>query len=510
MSTPGNLPDRKVAKSWVGRSVTDADGAPLGTCASVYADDSTGVPEWLVVDLAGGVQAVVPIGGTTESGGTVTVRFSAEQVRSAPATAMLGHVDADEEERLYRHYGVAYSASASPTLLPAGAAGAAGGSEPAPARSRSVITAWPPERAEGSGYRLPVILGAGAAGLSAVAVVASRRLWWGRRSPVQRRVRSTGSSVAGLLPSRRRRRRRAPARYAQLAGTRVAPVVAAGSRTGAEVATRGGRLARRAGWEALRAALYVPAAGTVVVQRYGPTASSLASTAGVGAAQAGGQALLGARRAGQAATGGARRAGQAATGGARRAGETAVGSIRQVRTLAGSAVAAPGRLATGAVEAGSTAVGTAFRPVAKTAAGIQDAWRDMMGKLMTGLGFGAGYVLGARAGRERYEQIRSKANELMQRPEVQQASDKIKGKVAEKRQDSATDSTDSGFGAAGTTGSMTTAGTVGTGTGLGSDPLAGSGLGTDPGVAGTARDPEVDLTLGTESGTGSTWQSDRI
>ena len=44
-----------------------------------------------------------------------------------------------------------------------------------------------------------------------------------------------------------------------------------------------------------------------------------------------------------------------------------------------------------------------------------------MGRLSLGLGFGVGYVLGARAGRARYEQIREAAAGFMERPEVQQA-----------------------------------------------------------------------------------------
>ena len=47
-----------------------------------------------------------------------------------------------------------------------------------------------------------------------------------------------------------------------------------------------------------------------------------------------------------------------------------------------------------------------------------------MGKLSLGLGLGVGYVLGAQAGRKRFEQIKQAAAGLMQRPEVQQALDK--------------------------------------------------------------------------------------
>ena len=49
-----------------------------------------------------------------------------------------------------------------------------------------------------------------------------------------------------------------------------------------------------------------------------------------------------------------------------------------------------------------------------------------MGKLTTVIALGAGYVLGTRAGRERYEQIKRAAASAAQRPEVQQVRDRLK------------------------------------------------------------------------------------
>jgi hypothetical protein len=48
-----------------------------------------------------------------------------------------------------------------------------------------------------------------------------------------------------------------------------------------------------------------------------------------------------------------------------------------------------------------------------------------MGKLMAGLSFGAGYLLGSRAGRERFEQLKRAAVTAAQRPEVQQARKRL-------------------------------------------------------------------------------------
>ena len=57
-----------------------------------------------------------------------------------------------------------------------------------------------------------------------------------------------------------------------------------------------------------------------------------------------------------------------------------------------------------------------------------------MSKIMMATAFGAGYVLGAKAGRERYEQLSAKAQELWSHPKVQEQADKAKaqaGKVTE-------------------------------------------------------------------------------
>jgi hypothetical protein len=47
------------------------------------------------------------------------------------------------------------------------------------------------------------------------------------------------------------------------------------------------------------------------------------------------------------------------------------------------------------------------------------------------VGFAAGYVLGSRAGRERYEQIKAGATKVAQNPKVQAAADRAQDAVAE-------------------------------------------------------------------------------
>jgi hypothetical protein len=48
-----------------------------------------------------------------------------------------------------------------------------------------------------------------------------------------------------------------------------------------------------------------------------------------------------------------------------------------------------------------------------------------MGKISVGLGFAAGYVLGAMAGRERYQQLKQQASRLAQQPQVKQVAQRV-------------------------------------------------------------------------------------
>jgi hypothetical protein len=56
----------------------------------------------------------------------------------------------------------------------------------------------------------------------------------------------------------------------------------------------------------------------------------------------------------------------------------------------------------------------------------------MIGKLTLLIGLGAGYVLGAREGRERYDQIAAKARQLWNDPRVQEKAGRAQQTVQEK------------------------------------------------------------------------------
>ncbi len=88
--------------------------------------------------------------------------------------------------------------------------------------------------------------------------------------------------------------------------------------------------------------------------------------------------------------------------------------------------------------------------VAETGARLEQDWSRDMGKFTLGLGLGVGYVLGARAGRAQYEQIKRAAAGFMERPEVQQALEKARTAAPAPLQSSIDKLSGRGSGGAGT------------------------------------------------------------
>ena len=114
-------PARDEARNWVGWVVVDREGTELGACTAVLADESTGLPEWMYVEV-GGASAVVPAVDANGSEGRVTVTVTHAQVSGAPSVAGSPELSQEQEADLYRHYGIDASREASESLLPAGAA----------------------------------------------------------------------------------------------------------------------------------------------------------------------------------------------------------------------------------------------------------------------------------------------------------------------------------------------------------------------------------------------------
>src|SRR5918997_386931 len=114
------LPGRDEAKDWVGWTVVDRDGVELGPCTTVLADEATGLPEWVYVEVDG-ADAVVPALDAGGSGERVTVTVTRAQVTAAPSAGGARELSQALEADLYRHYGIEASRDSSESLLPAGA-----------------------------------------------------------------------------------------------------------------------------------------------------------------------------------------------------------------------------------------------------------------------------------------------------------------------------------------------------------------------------------------------------
>ena len=97
----------------------------------------------------------------------------------------------------------------------------------------------------------------------------------------------------------------------------------------------------------------------------------------------------------------------------------------------------------------------------------------MMKKLMLLAAGGVGYVLGAKAGRERYEQIKDSAQKIRKNPTVQQKMDEAKTKA----QEAAGTATDKVRHKAGAADQSSTMGSGPTGMPTGTSPTAPAGFG---------------------------------
>lgn len=93
---------------WIDRTVYDSNGDKLGDVTNIYADDETGRPDWMTISTGwfGSSEQFVPIAGTSAHGEDLRVAFTEAKVKEAPAIDDEEHLSADEERRLFAHYGM--------------------------------------------------------------------------------------------------------------------------------------------------------------------------------------------------------------------------------------------------------------------------------------------------------------------------------------------------------------------------------------------------------------------
>ncbi|WP_100500256.1 PRC-barrel domain-containing protein [Geodermatophilus chilensis] len=254
------LPARDEASEWVGWTVVDRDGTELGAVTAVLADESTGRPEWVYVEVEG-ASAVVPALDADGAEGRVTVAVTRAQVTAAPSVGGARELSTAQEADLYRHYGIAASSQTSETLLPAAAeTGAAAGTgapadtTPAADTIPAADTASAPDTA-GSTGRGTVAAAVALAAVAGVGVVRARararrpvvRQSWSQRLWARRPWAPRPPSRADLAAAQVRAVSAATAEGARHLGRTAAPLAVAAAESARHWAVRAGEEVRHLG-----------------------------------------------------------------------------------------------------------------------------------------------------------------------------------------------------------------------------------------------------------------------
>jgi uncharacterized protein (TIGR02271 family) len=123
------MPDVDTVRNWQGATMVDRDGDRIGKIDAIYVDDQTGEPEWALVNTGffGTRSTFVPIAQATARGDQVRVPYEKQLVKDAPNIDPDGHLSEQEEQELWRHYGLDYGATAGYDDRGVAAAGTAAG-----------------------------------------------------------------------------------------------------------------------------------------------------------------------------------------------------------------------------------------------------------------------------------------------------------------------------------------------------------------------------------------------
>lgn len=112
------------AELLVGRTLVDSDGDKIGKVADIYLDEATEKPEWMAVSTGwfGNNISFVPLKDMqfTDDDSDVVAPYWKQQVKDAPNCADDGSLSQVEEAELYRHFGLQYSETRSPSGLASG------------------------------------------------------------------------------------------------------------------------------------------------------------------------------------------------------------------------------------------------------------------------------------------------------------------------------------------------------------------------------------------------------
>lgn len=114
----------------IGSTAYGSDGEKLGKVGQLFLDDETGQPEFVTVNTGffGTNESFVPLHEATFDGDRLTLPYAKDKVKDAPHVGVDGgHLDRDEEQRLYEYYGRSYAGYGTGTADTGGGLPAAGG-----------------------------------------------------------------------------------------------------------------------------------------------------------------------------------------------------------------------------------------------------------------------------------------------------------------------------------------------------------------------------------------------
>jgi hypothetical protein len=379
------LPGPEVTHRWQGRTLVDHDGEPLGSVEAIYLDKATDQPEWALLEAGASSRSrtYVPLVGANEEGDTVRVPFAKTLIEGAPRMPADRELSEDQEGELYRHYGVPYSRADSPSGLPAG--------EPEP--TESALAAGGPQPAE--------------------APVSPSTLGVAAGEPEVTAEEPTTAAEEPLPADGRARPEAAAPEPAPIPTSAVAPAPGRVDATVSEAsATDEGLVATRplqvtnarvgAGVAALALAVGIWRRRTIGRQ-LGAAVGRLGTVPATISRQR--RRRRRAKALNQAVTAATQQTTALARGTARLVTGTALLPVT-VAVAGGRGVRAAGQATGKAISQGASRV----RPGRRR--------KRRGGTLGMAVGGAAGYVLGAKAGRERYEELAASAKRWRQRPEV--------------------------------------------------------------------------------------------
>lgn len=95
----------------IGATARDNDGNKVGSVETVFIDDQTGEPTFVVVKsgLFGSRASLVPLTGAVLRDDELRLAHSRDRIADAPNVDADGHLSPNTEAELYRYYGLSYT-----------------------------------------------------------------------------------------------------------------------------------------------------------------------------------------------------------------------------------------------------------------------------------------------------------------------------------------------------------------------------------------------------------------